>query len=215
MRNLEAFSEDFADKSRANSKFKPFKPAAVHITECFGWTHLQGHIVTELYQKTPQLPNLNFTRPFFAIVYAFVPEGILQDDVILSSYELFYLAGFFVRWQEDNWRGPGILVDHCDMLRPDEPAWPQPDYGKRVKVAGGGFTPERHLLRVHNESCPPPRRRPKVHLKNPSLPPRVGPPPPKGFITVPPPSDCVYVVEQSEAPKPLVGRFPPQQAFKT
>ncbi|KAL8410427.1 hypothetical protein RB596_000200 [Gaeumannomyces avenae] len=129
--NLKAFSDDFADEARCHSAFEPFIPDTVNINECYGWLQCPDweHGDKDTIEWRRHRGGKNF-----AIVYGFVPEGTLQDDVVLSSYELFHLAGFgTVDWLEANWRGPGILVDYSDLLRPDDSWWRPEFYGRRVK----------------------------------------------------------------------------------
>lgn len=70
----------------------------------------------------------------------FVPEGLLEEDMVQSSLDFFYLAGFVcVLVKLDNWRGSGILVDFSDLILPHSPAWRQFYYGKMVKKESGRF----------------------------------------------------------------------------
>ncbi|KAL8407708.1 hypothetical protein RB594_006518 [Gaeumannomyces avenae] len=135
IRNLKAFSDTHADEYRAYPGFAPFQPDSVHINDCLGWLHLDAKTVFQVFKnhthfrvgikpepkrrkKTNEEPRWVGYQPwFFAIVYAFVPEGNLQKDVIQSSQNLFHMAGFInLPYNPMNWRGSGVLVDHSDIV---------------------------------------------------------------------------------------------------
>ncbi|KAL8354295.1 hypothetical protein RB601_003923 [Gaeumannomyces tritici] len=135
IRNLKAFSDTHADEYRAYPGFAPFQPDGVHINDCLGWLHLDAKTVFQVFKnhthfrvgikpepkrrkKTNDEPRWVGYQPwFFAIVYAFVPEGNLQKDVIQSSQNLFHMAGFInLPYNPMNWRGSGVLVDHSDII---------------------------------------------------------------------------------------------------
>lgn len=137
IRNLKAFSTEYSEKYRASPPptFQRFIPD-VHINECLGWTQLDGDRVWSLLHKmrAGPCPGLTQLPWYFAIVYTFVPEATLDEDVVQSHLDFCYLAGFIcVPVKLDNWRGSGILVDFSDLVSPHFPEWQQFGYGRMVK----------------------------------------------------------------------------------
>jgi len=100
-----------------------------------------------LYKRRVDREELTKLPFYFAIVYMFVPQGVHQDDVIQSQYDLFYLAGFeCVEFKRDNWRGSGILVDFGDLVPVFSSWWHQPYYGRVIKIESERYGLE-HLNR--------------------------------------------------------------------
>lgn len=56
---------------------------------------------------------------YFCIIYAFVPKGNIDIDVIVSQLDFFHIVGFYnVPFNPTNWRGEGVLVDFSDIVSP-------------------------------------------------------------------------------------------------
>lgn len=149
--NLRAFSEEFALEYRARpppyfTQFEP--PRDIRINTCLGWMRLPDHVVwSQLGEKTADYANLTRRPWYFALVYTFVPEGTVDEAVVQSHLDFFYLAGFVnVPAKLDNWRGPGILVDFSDLVHPMSKEWDRFMYGRMVKKRNGAYdleTPNR------------------------------------------------------------------------
>ncbi|EPE04617.1 hypothetical protein F503_06166 [Ophiostoma piceae UAMH 11346] len=146
VRNLRAFSTEYSHKYRANPppNFEPFDYSHLQLNECLGWTQLDGGAVRSLLHgwrlgisEFCSTPAVDAASWYFAIVYRFVPDALLEDSVVLSHMNFFYRAGFDpVPFKADNWRGPGILVDLSDLVLPFESDWQECIYGPMVKRDG-------------------------------------------------------------------------------
>lgn len=70
----------------------------------------------------------------------YVSRGTLDDDMVQSRSDFYYLAGFCItHFKEDNWRGSGVLVDIADPVLPHLPQWQQGSYGQKVKKEDGVY----------------------------------------------------------------------------
>ncbi|KAM7182889.1 hypothetical protein V8F33_013941 [Rhypophila sp. PSN 637] len=133
--NLKAFSAEAADKSPVPPvNFQPFRPDVLPNT-CLGWMELSGKEARALFHMLQAFaPDMPADKSYFAIVYLFVPEGQLNDTVIQSQMDFFYLTGFVCpAYKEDNWRGSGILVDFSDIVSPLSSSWQRLLYGRKIK----------------------------------------------------------------------------------
>ncbi|KAL8346491.1 hypothetical protein RB601_003821 [Gaeumannomyces tritici] len=101
MPNLEAISDEFADKYCRRASSESFTPAVVDIPECYGWVQLNEAIPSMYphpsagYESTAP----RWEKPF-AIIYELVPGSTRPNDVVLPVEELFYLLDL----------GPEVLV---------------------------------------------------------------------------------------------------------
>jgi len=144
IRNLRGFSKDYGEKYRSNppASFEACPAPTIQINKCLGWTRLDGELVWELLRKRRLFPPRDLTERlpwYFAMVYAFVPEGPHRTEVILSQYDFYYLAGFVCApFKKDNWRGSGILVDFSDLTLPfaSRRQWSEMLYGRRDEKDG-------------------------------------------------------------------------------
>lgn len=137
--NLKAFSAEEAAKSlEPPANFEPFHPEVLPNT-CLGWMELSGQEARALFRRLRAFaPDMPADKPYFAIVYSFVPEGQLDDTVIQSQMDFFYLTGFVCpAFKEDNWRGSGVLVDFSDIISPLSPSWQRVLYGRKIKMVIG------------------------------------------------------------------------------
>lgn len=146
LRNIRAFSKEYAEKYQSERERPPgFEAFALkpQINDCLGWMQLDGDFIWSLVRKFRLGPyrGLQTRLPwYYAIVYKFVPQGTLDDDVVQSQYDFFYLAGFCIaHFKEDNWRGSGILVDFSDLVLPHLLQWQQGSYGRKVKMEDGVY----------------------------------------------------------------------------
>ena len=140
IRNLRAFSAEYVECA-PRSNFEPFTTAA-EINPCLGWISFDGPALRAVFRHlwAPTYDVDYDAEAYCAIVYQFVPEGTLDDNVVLSHLDFFYLTGFVnVLFKEDNWRGSGILVDFSDILLPLAPEWDRLSYGKLVKRPSGMY----------------------------------------------------------------------------
>jgi len=139
--NLEIFSSECFDNGNPHSNHgKPFT-LDVRINRCFGWLELSRRAVLALlrrqprkdYALVPQLQRahgLDDSERCFAVVYEYVPEGDLDPEIVQRHLDFFYLAGFaLMPFREDNWRG-NVLVDHSDLIPPQNLLWWKPHYGR-------------------------------------------------------------------------------------
>lgn len=137
-RNLKAFSAEATAKSQEEppaNDFEPFHPDVLPNT-CLGWMELSGQEARVLFRQLRAFaPDMPADKSYFAIVYTFLPEGQLDDAVIQSQMDFFYLTGFVCpAFKEDNWRGSGILVDFSDIVSPLSPSWNRMLYGRKIKI---------------------------------------------------------------------------------
>ncbi|KAI1499395.1 hypothetical protein F5X99DRAFT_430776 [Biscogniauxia marginata] len=142
IRNLKAFSTEGIG-CPPPPHYKSFSPH-IQINTCLGWMVINGHQVRSALKALGVVPYLKTDESYFAIVYSFVPKGDLDEDIIQSHLDFFYLAGFeCVPLKEDNWRGSGILVDFSDLVSPHAPEWDRFKYGRMVKTKLGFYDLER------------------------------------------------------------------------
>lgn len=139
IRNLQAFSTEYLQR-RPPPNFKRFEPDTL-VNSCLGWTMLNGPKVHSVLQKLGASgPCLREATSYFAIVYAFVPEGTLDEKTIQAQLDFFYLTGFVCApVREGNWRSSGVLVDFSDIISPLAPGWDSFKYGRMVKTELGFY----------------------------------------------------------------------------
>lgn len=132
LRNLWAFSEEGSNSMEESppKRFEPFSPKA-RINDCLGWTELKGSAINSALMETDVFSDIKNEETYFCIIYAFVPEGNIDADVVISQLDFFHVVGFYsVLVNLANWRGEGVLVDFSDIVSPfaHELDWVRSDY---------------------------------------------------------------------------------------
>jgi hypothetical protein len=63
------------------------------------------------------------SREYFAIAYEYIPDTKLERDAVQRQLDFFYRIGFHPcqAVKEENWQGPGILLDFGDYNAPVDP----------------------------------------------------------------------------------------------
>jgi hypothetical protein len=116
--NLRAFCDEAATRPQP----KDFVPidSDPRIVACLGWTEFKGSDINEHFRRArvgdQESKIADETYP--AIVYEFVADdGIPVVDNIMAQLDFFHMTGFMtVSFNENNWRGRGVLVDFCDIV---------------------------------------------------------------------------------------------------
>ncbi len=146
-KNLRAFSVDNADEPDGPD-WVPFT-LDTQVNKCLGWIEVgKDDILRALRRATRKgeggqrraevfdaVASLEKDQSFFALIYTFVPQGMLDTRSIQSQLDFFHMAGFLVlMFKKDNWRGQGVLVDFSDIVPLHETAWAECDY-RRMDIA--------------------------------------------------------------------------------
>lgn len=118
LRNLWAFSKEGSIETSVPKHFEPFALNG-RMNDCLGWTELKGSTINLALTEAGILGDIKDEETYFCIIYAFVPKGKLDADVILSQLDFFHIVGFYnVPFNPANWRGEGVLVDFSDIVSP-------------------------------------------------------------------------------------------------
>ncbi len=160
IRNLRTFSTEYVQRYRADPppNFERVDASSfsyVQINDCLGWIQLEGQLLHTLIRKArcyERLPTVGWKPdPWYAaIVYKFVPEGPRHETLILDHLNFFYRVGFAPNgFKEENWRGPGILVDFSNLVLPFDSWWQRCLYGWVIKTKEGSYTLEDAYLEAH------------------------------------------------------------------
>ena len=113
--NLRAFS---AEGYSSGKQLKGYIPilSLPDITRCYGWIKLKVNELPSQYETYQQHYPSDTGLDRYALVYDYIPDGVVNLEVGQAQLDFFYQLGFGItHYREPNWR-QGRLVDFGDLL---------------------------------------------------------------------------------------------------